>query len=62
LKGLKTIQWRCLLWLQGSKLKWAIAISCRLLEEEIKGLHRDLLYLKDQILLHSRCDDEAIRI
>lgn len=27
----------------------------RFLEEEIKGL-------KDQVLLHSRCDDEAIRI
>ncbi|KAL4993576.1 hypothetical protein BDV10DRAFT_178836 [Aspergillus recurvatus] len=34
----------------------------RLLEEEIKGLHRDLLYLKDQILMHSRCDDRPIHI
>ncbi|KAL4993202.1 hypothetical protein BDV10DRAFT_30172 [Aspergillus recurvatus] len=34
----------------------------RLLEEEIKDLHRELLYLKDEILMHSRCDDEAIRI
>jgi hypothetical protein len=31
-------------------------------EEEIKGLHRDLLYLKDQILIHYRCDDNAIYI
>ncbi|KAL2871636.1 bZIP transcription factor [Aspergillus lucknowensis] len=34
----------------------------RLLEEEIKGLHSDLLFLKDQILMHSRCDDEAIHV
>jgi hypothetical protein len=34
----------------------------RLLEEEINGLHRHLLYLKDQILLHPRCDDKVIRI
>ncbi|KAL3440225.1 hypothetical protein BJX65DRAFT_35889 [Aspergillus insuetus] len=32
----------------------------QLLEEEIKRLHSDLLYLKDQILMHSQCDDEAI--
>ncbi|KAL4805667.1 hypothetical protein BDV18DRAFT_11890 [Aspergillus unguis] len=30
------------------------------LEDEIKGLHSQLLSLKDQILTHSRCDDEAI--
>ncbi|KAL4785967.1 hypothetical protein BJX76DRAFT_322678 [Aspergillus varians] len=30
------------------------------LEEEIKALHSQLLSLKDQILMHSRCDDEAI--
>lgn len=30
------------------------------LEDEIKDLHGQLLSLKDQILLHSRCDDEAI--
>ncbi|KAI9370182.1 hypothetical protein BJX61DRAFT_535849 [Aspergillus egyptiacus] len=34
----------------------------RLLEEEIKSLHSNLLYLKDQILMHSRCDDEAIHL
>ncbi|KAL3466881.1 hypothetical protein BJX64DRAFT_284032 [Aspergillus heterothallicus] len=34
----------------------------RFLEEEIKGLHSDLLFLKDQILMHSRCDDEAIHV
>ncbi|KAL5001387.1 hypothetical protein BDV10DRAFT_182617 [Aspergillus recurvatus] len=34
----------------------------RLLEGEIKDLHRELLYLKDGILMYSRCDDEAIRI
>ncbi|KAL2819964.1 hypothetical protein BJX63DRAFT_333296 [Aspergillus granulosus] len=34
----------------------------RCLEEEIKGLHSDLLFLKDQILMHSRCDDEAIHV
>ncbi|KAL2783281.1 hypothetical protein BJX66DRAFT_345064 [Aspergillus keveii] len=32
----------------------------QLLEEEIKILHSDLLYLKDQILMHSQCDDEDI--
>ncbi|KAL3495008.1 hypothetical protein BJX62DRAFT_233659 [Aspergillus germanicus] len=32
----------------------------QLLEEEVKRLHSDLLYLKDQILMHSQCDDEAI--
>lgn len=29
-------------------------------EEEIKDLHSNLLYLKDQILMHSQCDDGAI--
>ncbi|KAL4924611.1 bZIP transcription factor [Aspergillus undulatus] len=32
------------------------------LEVEIKELHSQLLSLKDQILMHSRCDDEAIRM
>lgn len=32
------------------------------LDGEIKSLHRQLLSLKDQILLHSRCEDEAIRL
>ncbi|KAL4939680.1 hypothetical protein BDV06DRAFT_224794 [Aspergillus oleicola] len=32
------------------------------LEIEIKDLHSQLLSLKDQILMHSRCDDEAIRV
>ncbi|KAL4913096.1 hypothetical protein BDW62DRAFT_220903 [Aspergillus aurantiobrunneus] len=32
------------------------------LETEIKDLHSQLLSLKDQILLHSRCDDEAIHM
>ncbi|KAL3472292.1 hypothetical protein BJX99DRAFT_9153 [Aspergillus californicus] len=30
------------------------------LEEQIKALHSNLLFLKDQILMHSRCDDSAI--
>ncbi|KAL2827801.1 hypothetical protein BDW59DRAFT_54749 [Aspergillus cavernicola] len=34
----------------------------RLLEEEIKGLHHNLLFLKDQILMHSQCEDESIRL
>jgi hypothetical protein len=34
----------------------------RLLEEEIKELHSALLFLKDQILMHSRCDDDAIHV
>ncbi|KAL4801655.1 hypothetical protein BDV18DRAFT_164706 [Aspergillus unguis] len=34
----------------------------RLLKEEIKDLYRELLYLKDEILMHSHCDDKAIRI
>ncbi|PGH06951.1 hypothetical protein AJ80_08083 [Polytolypa hystricis UAMH7299] len=33
-----------------------------LLEEEAKRLHSELLDLKDQILMHSRCDDKAIHI
>ncbi|KAL4995327.1 hypothetical protein BDV10DRAFT_134201 [Aspergillus recurvatus] len=32
------------------------------LEIEIKELHSQLLSLKDQILMHSRCDDEAIHL
>ena len=32
------------------------------LEDEIKTLHSQLLSLKDQILMHSRCEDEAIHI
>lgn len=32
------------------------------LANEIKTLHRQLLSLKDQILLHSRCEDEAIHL
>ncbi|KAL4923618.1 bZIP transcription factor [Aspergillus undulatus] len=32
------------------------------LDNEIKTLHRQLLSLKDQILLHSRCEDEAIHL
>ncbi|KAL4962448.1 bZIP transcription factor [Aspergillus stella-maris] len=32
------------------------------LEIEIKDLHSQLLSLKDQILMHSRCDDDAIRV
>ncbi|KAL4866700.1 hypothetical protein BDV12DRAFT_131097 [Aspergillus spectabilis] len=32
------------------------------LEDEIKNLHSKLLFLKDQILMHSRCDDEAINL
>ncbi|RDW72695.1 bZIP transcription factor [Aspergillus mulundensis] len=32
------------------------------LEIEIKELHSQLLSLKDQILMHSRCDDEAIHM
>lgn len=32
------------------------------LDSEIKSLHSQLLSLKDQILLHSRCEDEAIRL
>ncbi|OJJ05019.1 hypothetical protein ASPVEDRAFT_86384 [Aspergillus versicolor CBS 583.65] len=32
------------------------------LEDEIKALHSQLLSLKDQILMHSRCEDEAIHI
>ncbi|KAL4999890.1 hypothetical protein BDV10DRAFT_183763 [Aspergillus recurvatus] len=50
---------------QTDQLKtWFNEVSRKkhLLGEEIKDLHRDLLYLKDQILMHSRCDDEAIHI
>jgi hypothetical protein len=32
----------------------------QLLEEEAKRLHSELLDLKDQILMHSRCDDKSI--
>ncbi|KAL4875401.1 hypothetical protein BJY04DRAFT_211338 [Aspergillus karnatakaensis] len=32
------------------------------LEDEIKDLHSKLLFLKDQILMHSRCDDDAINL
>ncbi|KAL5333302.1 hypothetical protein BJX70DRAFT_70314 [Aspergillus crustosus] len=32
------------------------------LEVEIKDLHSKLLFLKDQVLMHSRCDDEAINL
>lgn len=32
------------------------------LEDEIKTLHSQLLSLKDQILMHSRCEDDAIHI
>ncbi|KAL4869596.1 hypothetical protein BDV12DRAFT_167660 [Aspergillus spectabilis] len=30
------------------------------LEDDIRALHSQLLSLKDQILMHSRCDDDAI--
>jgi predicted nucleic acid-binding Zn-ribbon protein len=30
------------------------------LEDDVRALHSQLLSLKDQVLMHSRCDDDAI--
>lgn len=32
------------------------------LDSEVKTLHSQLLFLKDQMLMHSRCEDEAIHL